>query len=916
MADCPGGRYYSTVYIDDLCNNSCANPLFGSVNFNQTPGVQCPSIAQTVCGIFQIPANAQYGSLQLNVIQAGSVVGTVNAPSSLNIPNGTFCFTVPITAFGSAPNGNYEYQVVANFIRICPNVNFPLLPVFDNSANDLGPDVAFNPPILPAFNPVSAICSGSLLNPLPAISTNGIVGVWSPVFNNIVTSTYTFTPNSGQCASTTTLTITITPPVIPTFTPIPPLCAGSLSPLPTTSINGIVGTWSPLFNNYFTTTYTFIPNVGQCAQIATMTIIIKPVVAVNDNFNSSPIETLSGGITPSVLTNDTVNFNQATSSNVIVSIVNVTPSILPLPTISPSGAISIPPGTTIGTYTILYQIQEIGCTANITFGSATIYVGQQNTSTPPIAPGIRANNIVYLVDTQSNGKIIIGGYFTGYNNIYCYTIARLNTNLTYDTLNEFEVSGPIGGYYSPRDMKVIKTLGVNYDKILLVGEFTGFNGGSTGKGIIRLNADGTVDNTFNPFNPFNLVINKGISGNNQIVDNIFIFPTGHTLAGKILISGQFDYYNDYTARKLVLLDEDGSYNTDTPFNTNVNTIINNTPMQAQQGFNSLPKAIAVQSDGKIILGGYFTWYNGLNKLGIVRLNVNGTHDSTFNAAANNQLNPGILSTFLSLRKTHINKMVVQPDDKIIIAGEFTHYNNISRNNIARLNANGSLDETFIVGTGFNNNVINSSTDTRGLVRELILDTENPNDINVYVSGDFTAYRGVAVDEIIKIKCSTNPGTNDATGFSLRNGGPNGAANGPVWCMKRQNDGKIIIGGKFTSYGPFSALNVTRIVPASTSDEARISTNYYDSEPEIDLFAANNLIIYPNPTDGILYFKTENSVENNFSITISTVLGQKVFEKSAFSKDENSIDLTTLAKGTYFITLKNKEKTITKKLIKN
>ncbi|WP_445723695.1 T9SS type A sorting domain-containing protein, partial [Flavobacterium sp.] len=63
-----------------------------------------------------------------------------------------------------------------------------------------------------------------------------------------------------------------------TFTQVAPICAGtSLSALPTTSSNGITGTWSPAINNQVTTTYTFTPVSGSCATTATMTIVVNSV---------------------------------------------------------------------------------------------------------------------------------------------------------------------------------------------------------------------------------------------------------------------------------------------------------------------------------------------------------------------------------------------------------------------------------------------------------------------------------------------------------------------------------------------------------------------------------------------------------------------------------------------------------------
>jgi hypothetical protein len=62
---------------------------------------------------------------------------------------------------------------------------------------------------------------------LPTTSNNGITGTWSPALNNAATTTYTFTPTAGQCATSTTLSITVSPNVTPTFTAIAPVCSGA-----------------------------------------------------------------------------------------------------------------------------------------------------------------------------------------------------------------------------------------------------------------------------------------------------------------------------------------------------------------------------------------------------------------------------------------------------------------------------------------------------------------------------------------------------------------------------------------------------------------------------------------------------------------------------------------------------------------
>ncbi|WP_299550764.1 T9SS type B sorting domain-containing protein [Seonamhaeicola sp.] len=139
--------------------------------------------------------------------------------------------------------------------------------------------ITVNPIVTPTFNQVADICSGDTLSPLPITSNEGITGAWSPALDNTATTTYIFTPDVGQCAITQTMTITVTPTVIPTFTQVSAICNGdTLSPLPTTSNEGVTGTWSPALDNTATTIYTFTPDAGQCTVTQTMTITVNPIV--------------------------------------------------------------------------------------------------------------------------------------------------------------------------------------------------------------------------------------------------------------------------------------------------------------------------------------------------------------------------------------------------------------------------------------------------------------------------------------------------------------------------------------------------------------------------------------------------------------------------------------------------------------
>jgi hypothetical protein len=135
--------------------------------------------------------------------------------------------------------------------------------------------VVVNPLVIPTFNTIAPICSGSTLN-LPSSSLNGITGTWTPAVNNTATTSYTFIPATGQCAvNNSGLTVEVIPVTLPAFTQIDPICVGDTFVLPTTSINGINGSWLPAVNTIATTTYTFVPTNAPCSPNATMTVEVN-----------------------------------------------------------------------------------------------------------------------------------------------------------------------------------------------------------------------------------------------------------------------------------------------------------------------------------------------------------------------------------------------------------------------------------------------------------------------------------------------------------------------------------------------------------------------------------------------------------------------------------------------------------------
>jgi gliding motility-associated-like protein len=178
-------------------------------------------------------------------------------------------------------------------------------------ANSTTMTVVVNAAALPTFSQISPICEGQSFT-LQSTSNNGVQGNWTPSLNTTNTTTYTFTPNSNQCANPTTMTVTVNTPTPPTFGQISPICEGQTFTLPTTSNNGVIGSWSPALNTSSTTTYTFIPNSGQCATTTDLTIQVNPAPVVSV-LPSNPIIALGGSIQLSANGANTYSWSNAST---------------------------------------------------------------------------------------------------------------------------------------------------------------------------------------------------------------------------------------------------------------------------------------------------------------------------------------------------------------------------------------------------------------------------------------------------------------------------------------------------------------------------------------------------------------------------------------------------------------------------
>lgn len=607
-----------------------------SVTLNSIPQINCPSGFMTICGTYTMPVGGFYDvTFEVEIIGTLFLV-TGGDEYSTSLTDSTFCLTIPMSAFGAVPlPDNYEISIMAFFtlqtspftelsafddntnpfgadiyIGNCPIVANDDSVTFNECTAGGTINVLTNDVFLGAQATTSNVVitqtttsSQLTLNTLTGVAT--IASATPPGTYNITYQICNLN-NASQCDSGI-ISVTIIPATLvasnDNFTStFISSCSGGTTPIvlsndtlcgnvvnatdftlslvsatPTlpvgTSINnaGAITIPAGTAANSYTINYTICQNANpvNCSTASVTIIVSAPVInAVNDNFNANPINTLTGGATASVFENDILNGGVVNGTNVTVTLQD-NPDIYG-ETISATGIITIPPGTPNGTYTLVYSIIHNGCSTNSDTGTVTIVIYEQTINSAPLAAGVRANNIVSLVDTQSDGKIIIAGYFTEYNTIPCFSIARLKTDLTFDSALSFNVSGPSPFNQLMQDMKVYKNFGAHYNKILLVGNFTGFSGGTQGTGIVRLNADGTIDTSFNTYSATGL--NPGATGVNHQIRTCFIYPDGSPNAGKILIGGMFDKYNNYPSNKLARLNADGSL--DTAFSDNINTITN------------------------------------------------------------------------------------------------------------------------------------------------------------------------------------------------------------------------------------------------------------------------------------------------------------------------------------------------------
>jgi len=204
--------------------------------------------------------------------------------------------------------------------------------------------------------------------------------------------------------------------------------------------------------------------------------------------------------------------------------------------------------------------------------------------------------------------------------------------------------------------------------------------------------------------------------------------------GKVIISGGFTSYNGVPRHGLARLNPDGSL--DLSFDSSLGASVIYPPSPTLH--SHAPTALALQIDGRILVGGLFNTFNGTPRNSIARLNADGSLDPTFD--------PGTGVEYDG-RLARVASISVQPDKKIIITGQFLTYNGTTRGGIARLNPNGTLDGSFDPGTGF--------LHLNGQVYSPITTCLLP-DGRIMVGGYFNDYDGTPVSGLVRAQSQRLP----------------------------------------------------------------------------------------------------------------------------------------------------------------
>lgn len=372
--------------------------------------------------------------------------------------------------------------------------------------------------------------------------------------------------------------------------------------------------------------------------------------------------------------------------------------------------------------------------------------------------GIGANTFINRVALQPDGKIIIGGPFRSYNNTTVNGLARLNSDGSLDTTFSSGAGIPQS---TGLGFELIESINLQSNgRIIVSGNFGMYNGVSAYK-LIRLHPNGSLDPSFN--------IGTGVTGStlySSMVYSTYIQPDG-----KILVGGYFNTFNNTPCGSIIRLNTNGSI--DPTFNAGTGA-----EMQDVNGPGKI-NSISFQSNGKILIGGYFQSFNGVAHHSICRLFPNGSLDSTYSLT----LSSGLLY--------EVSSICIRPDNEAFVGGQFFGVTSLGDTikNLVLLDTTGTVDTAFNHKDKYLSKIFTIQTQTNGKI----------------LAG---GYHGVFSKSFSRFKPS---GEID----SLFN--PLYGANERIHHMATQPDNKLIISGEFSHFNGQKRISLARLHPNGTFD---------------------------------------------------------------------------------------------------
>jgi uncharacterized delta-60 repeat protein len=391
---------------------------------------------------------------------------------------------------------------------------------------------------------------------------------------------------------------------------------------------------------------------------------------------------------------------------------------------------------------------------------------------------------VTAVAVQNDGKIMVGGEFNVYSGQLAQNIVRIGADGRVD--QSFNPGSVLSGY--PRD-RVSEIIPQDDGKILIIGSDTSYDGTSIGR-ILRLNQDGTFDSSFKSGGVFDPRFNRRDIALQE--------------DGKILVAGNFSSYDGEPAKNIIRLNTDGTRDPSFNLGSGVDT-------QILEIFPLL--------NGKILVGG---GTDGNPADALVRLNPDGSRDPSFNIGSGFNI--------------HILSIVVQPDEKIVVGGSAGSL--VSDPIVVRFNPDGTVDPTF----------------------NAELESQSVESIVLQPDGKFLVITDSEDDEKALIRLN-HDGTIDPA-FHIRGAhtGTGGLGGRSILALAIQPDGNVLVGGEFTTFNGMVANRIVRLIntveePDSLTEVIRINAGGEDI-----LFNGEQWQTDQYFSGGKIYTKT-NAIEN-------------------------------------------------------